>query len=1083
MRNLFYLFISLISISLYSQDWKEMANNNNYNFYEVVDEAESYFEGRDKLKKGSGWKHYKRWAYENEPKFYPSGVRDSIDPYFTSKEFKKFLFNQQKSSTINNSWAELGPYYIEEVTGHYAVGLGRVEAFYVDPVEEDRIFLGSRSGGFWKTTNGGETWTNSTDFLIASGVNTIAVSPFNSQRILINVKNSHNGTTHGIYESLDGGNTWSITNFNPDNLGWGGLGTNSRIHKIMYHPTIEDLVFVGTSEGIYRSVDNFNTFSAAQVENIFNGSGSYDFIEFHPENENIIYLTSKNNYQNIYISFDKGINFLNSGLLTENSSPLKLSISNACGDCVYVASSDGVWKSENFGFSFSMVSNPEITNYGAFAVSDTDINYMLLGDIDTHMSNDGGQTFNQATFWSTGDENYAQDGKYVHADIRGSRSFNGDFWVNTDGFLCKSSDNGITWDIFEGQSIRENYCLGVSQSNNSRSIVGSQDNGTSIKGDTNWIEFYGADGMEGIIHPLNDDWMIGSAQFGGKIRTKDGGYSQHGINPDDFSGDWVTPLFYDPKDQMRIYTASDTLYRSDDFGTSWVALSNPFNNNVTNGAIANNNSNIIALSSNDDLKISYNGGLTFTSISSNLPGQFITDIAFDPNNDNNILVTYGTYFSDNNKVFLTTNSGASWQNITYNLGNMPIRTVVIDNDNDSTIYVGSEIGVYKKGMDSNAWELFNENLPNTTIMELEIVKGSNMLRAATWGRGLWECKLPNKQDYPSIVKTSISNQPTETTPKEGVDQFITSTIISNSDLSNVYVHWSAGLFENGVIQMINQSQNEWVSQDPIPNYPEGSKIYFKVFAETIDNLVTETFAFMYEVKANIYCTPSMNCDVLDGFQLFQLGDIFNESQCEGYGDFMNISTELFQNSTNELTVTTGYGDQYVKVWIDYNDDLEFTNEEIVVDDYILAPGQGPGSYTETINLVIPENALVGPHILRAKTNWAADVPDDPCSITTYGETEDYTVIIIESLMSLNENNLPLAPVIYPNPTDGKVTVDLKGTYKNISVKLNDVLGREIFTKFYNEAQELHFSVNESSGVYFLKIATENKKLVFRLIKN
>ena len=187
----------------------------------------------------------------------------------------------------------------------------------------------------------------------------------------------------------------------------------------MYHPTIEDLVFVGTSEGIYRSVDNFNTFSAAQVENIFNGSGSYDFIEFHPENENIIYLTSKNNYQNIYISFDKGINFLNSGLLTENSSPLKLSISNACGDCVYVASSDGVWKSENFGFSFSMVSNPEITNYGAFAVSDTDINYMLLGDIDTHMSNDGGQTFNQATFWSTGDENYGQDGKYVHADIRG----------------------------------------------------------------------------------------------------------------------------------------------------------------------------------------------------------------------------------------------------------------------------------------------------------------------------------------------------------------------------------------------------------------------------------------------------------------------------------------------------------------------------------------------------------------------------------------------------------------------------------------------------------------------------------------
>ncbi len=200
-----------------------MVNNNSYNFYEVVSEAERYFEGIDKLKKGSGWKHFQRWVNENEPKFYPSGKRDSIDPYFISKEFQKFLSNQQKSLTTNNSWEELGPYYIEEVTGHYAVGLGRVEAFYIDPINDDRIFLGSRSGGFWKTNNGGETWTNSTDFLIASGVNTIAVSPFDPMRVLINVKNSHNDTTHGIYESIDGGETWSITNFNPVNLGWDQL--------------------------------------------------------------------------------------------------------------------------------------------------------------------------------------------------------------------------------------------------------------------------------------------------------------------------------------------------------------------------------------------------------------------------------------------------------------------------------------------------------------------------------------------------------------------------------------------------------------------------------------------------------------------------------------------------------------------------------------------------------------------------------------------------------------------------------------------------------------------------------------------
>ena len=62
---------------------------------------------------------------------------------------------------------------------------------------------------------------------------------------------------------------------------------------------------------------------------------------------------------------------------------------------------------------------------------------MLFGDIDTHMSNDGGQTWNQVTYWATGNENYDTTGQYVHADIRGSRSFNGVFWVNTDGIVSK----------------------------------------------------------------------------------------------------------------------------------------------------------------------------------------------------------------------------------------------------------------------------------------------------------------------------------------------------------------------------------------------------------------------------------------------------------------------------------------------------------------------------------------------------------------------------------------------------------------------------------------------------------------------
>ena len=160
----------------------------------------------------------------------------------------------------------------------------------------------------------------------------------------------------------------------------------------------------------------------------------------------------------------------------------------------------------------------------------------------------------------------------------------------------------------------------MSQSNHYRSIAGSQDNGTSIKNENSWIEFYGADGMEGIIHPLNDNWMIGSLQFGGKRRTKDGGYNQDGVNPDDFSGDWVTPLMYDPNDQMKIYTMTNILYSSDDFGSTWDTLGSTFfSGNIQNAAIAENNSNIIAVSNSNRLKISNDGGLTFSEFSQFLP--------------------------------------------------------------------------------------------------------------------------------------------------------------------------------------------------------------------------------------------------------------------------------------------------------------------------------------------------------------------------------------------------------------------------------------------------------------------------------
>ncbi|MDB9712932.1 GEVED domain-containing protein [Flavobacteriaceae bacterium] len=1088
-----YLLLGIFLFSfniILAQDWKQMMDDPRYNIYEVAEVAEAYFENIDKNKKGSGWKKFQRWLFENEPKFYPSGDRASRDPHYASNAFKDFLKKNPSAqkSIFDDDWEELGPYYIEEVTGHYAVGLGRVESFYIDD-DPNIIYLGSRSGGFWKTTNGGESWSNTTDDLIATGVNSIAVNPNDSNKILINIRNSNNGTTHGIYQSIDAGETWTLTNFNPENLNWGGLGTNDRINLIKYHPTIPELVFIGTSKGLYRSSDNLITWNL--VGQPWDNFGQ---IDFHPTNSSIIYTSKTNNDSNIYLSSDGGITFnasgliegFNNGNIITNNSNIKISISNDCENCIYIGSSDGIWKSSDLGETFELISGSyidEISNYGAFAVSDINSSVILYGDIDTHMSFDEGSNFEKTTFWSQGNSTYDQTGTYVHADLRGAVCINGVFWVNTDGLLCKSEDNGITWEIFEGQSIRENYNLGVSQSNHYRTISGSQDNGTSIKTENSWIEFYGADGMEGIIHPLNDDWMIGSVQFGGKRRTKDGGYTQDGAGNVE-NGAWIAPLFYDANDQMKIYSLGDKVTVSEDFGSTWIDLGTPFGltQSINYATIAENNSNIIAVTRGSQIKLSTDGGLTFSSINSNLPDNYITDVVFDPNNDDVIIVTYGTYNGNNNKVYVSNNQGNTWQNITYNLGYLPVRSVVIDHTANSNIYIGTEIGVYKKAMSNNVWELYSQGLPHMSILELDIVYGSNTLRAATWGRGLWEYSLDGRLDYPSILTTEITNPPTDNSPKVGFDQFVTSVIDYNTDLTDVYLKWSIDepIFDN-IISMSNANDNTWVSDTSIPNQEDGVKVYFKVFAEGNNEDITETYKYMYEVKANIYCTPSMDCSYGDGLQLFQLSTIDNPSECEGYGDFTNLSADLEQGTEYSLTVTTGYGSQYLNVWIDFNDDLEFSQDELIVDGYVIAMDEAAGSFTETINVTIAENASLGSHLMRAKTNWSGPVPADSCVETTYGETEDYMVNIIESSLNINEfihDKIKL----YPNPTSGVFTIDLGNYNKNSDIFIHDLNGRLI--KFLNSSNEsiLNIDIKLTSGLYFVTVLSDKNKSIFKLLK-
>ncbi len=1014
--NIFLLnTLLLVSLTTFSQkEYKLLMDDISVNFYDVCKSANDYFETHEKGK-GSGWKGYQRWKNANEYKYYPSGDRSNIDPFFVKNAYISFTeknsSNQTKSS-FNAGWEELGPFSIDSISGHYSAGLGRIEDHYVDPLNTDVMYLGSRSGGFWRTADAGVNWQVTTDFLFASGVNTIAVSPTNSDSVLINVRNSSNGNSHGLYRSIDGGENWVQSNFNPTNIGFGGLGSNFKIYEARYHPRVADLVFIGTSKGIYRSDDNLVTWTL-----LLNG-GDIEEIQFHPTDNTIIYLYDSyywgTNKNVVMRSIDQGLSYTQSNNVAGNNDnrSVHLSVSTDCDSCLYWGSDNGVWISTDNGINFTFRSN-SAEGCGGFAVNDLDTTKMIYGYVDVDRSSDGGLTWTDATRWSLGNTNGAGSGHqnsfqtstdYVHADLHPAKCVNGVFYIGTDGLFCKSTDNGLSWtNLSQGIGVRENYKLGASQSNHYRSISGSQDNGTSIKHQNTWIEFNGGDGMEGLIHPLNDDWILGSYQFGSRYLSKNGGQSSSGVSPSGQSGSgnggWEAPITYDPNNQMRLYNFSHYIYKSEDFGTSWDSIGAPvtFAGTIGHSAIAENNTDIIIISAGDNIEKSVDAGVTFIDIKNNLPNSNIQDIAFDPNDDNTILVVYASYQNNNQKVYKTINGGNSWTNITNNIGDMPIHSVVIDHSSASNIYLGAEIGVYTMPMNSANWVLYNSSLPNTTIQELEIINGSNTLKAATWGRGMWEYSLVGRNDYPSILKTSITDQPTEELPLENVDQFVTSIVSMENAPTLMYVKWSINspLFTN-TIQMTNTMDSTWLTDTAIPNQTFGTKVYFKVFA-VANGDTTETYKFMYTVKENKHCTSSGTMSYQGNVTLVDFANINNATgKTQPYTDYTDSdSTVVFIGDSYDLTVNLntdgGNYTYYSTVWIDWNQDIVFDPSE----KYEVGSAQNVSDMPTNLSpfsIQVPVNAVLGNTVMRVVCNYNS-YQSNPCANGYDGEVEDYSITV------------------------------------------------------------------------------------------
>ena len=748
-KHIFLVFLTGFSFQLSAQRWIQTLEEGG-SYLQVKKTFEVEWQNKP-YQRSSGYKPFKRFEHFFEQRLYPDYKWPNPMAVWEELEAAKKDKSANKSASTS-TWTPIGPTSWTDGAGWNA-GLGRINVVMVDPNNPNTIYVGAPAGGLWKSTNSGNTWNCLTDDQAVLGVSDMQIDPNNSNIIYLATGDGDGSNTYsvGVLKSTNGGNTWATTGLNFQ------VTQTRRIRRLIMHPSNSNILLAATTNGLYKTTNGGTSWTVVS-------SQSLQDLAFKPNNPSVIYAVN----DKFFKSTNTGNSFteISSGLPPDNQvNRYKIGVSADQPNWVYLVcgkQSDstfkGMYRSTNSGTNFSLQANsPNIFGYSptgsdssgqswydlAIVVDPNDASTMWVGGVNNWKSTDGGVTYTIQTNWT-----YPNSIGYTHADIHYLNIYNGDLYCGSDGGVFVSSDGGDNWtDKSAGLQISQFYRLSTSQTNPNLIIGGTQDNGTNLyTGSNNWKHVVGADGMECIINPINSSIMYAAIQFGSIRKSTNGGNNfSMIINPDQVNdtGGWVTPYVLDPNNSNHIYVGYTELYRSTNSGNSFTQISN-LNSSSTLRIVevCKANSSVIYLGRGQNILRSSNGGISFSSVTGNLPNKTITSIITDPLDEDRVWVSFSGY-TNNQKVYFSSNGGSSWSNLSTGLPNLPANCLLYRDGSVDEIYCGTDVGVYSLTGNSGSWASFGTGLPNVVVDELEITYIVDKLRIATHGRGMWEADLPD----------------------------------------------------------------------------------------------------------------------------------------------------------------------------------------------------------------------------------------------------------------------------------------------------------------------------------------------------
>ena len=677
---------------------------------------------------------------------------------------------------------------------------GRVDDLAVLESNPAVFYVGSATGGLWRTTNNGTTWDvlfDDLDDVVSIGDIAIAPNDANTVWVGSGENNNRQSTSwgNGIYKSTDAGRTWKHM----------GLAASRSIARVIVDPVDHDVVYVaalgsvfgpGRDRGVYKTTDGGLTWTNVLFVN--EDTGATELV-MDPANNKVLYAAT---YQRrratwgfngggpgsaIHKSSDGGRTWtkLTTGIPEGPLGRIGLDVYRANPNIVYArvehAKESGVYRSDDAGQTWKKMSdtNPRPMYFSQIRIDPTnDLRIYVLG-VELHISDDGGKTFiangamhsdHHAMWINPANPNHILDGN--------------------DGGVGISYDKGARWEAFTNMDLGQFYHVTYDMQTPYHVCGGLQDNYTwcgpsQVRSRTGigideWRSIQGGDGFEAQMDPRDGRTVYAESQDGNIVRIDRLTNERKSIRPVAAKGEpplrwnWNTPIVLSAHNPDTLYVGANKVFKSSDRGQTWTLISPDLTENTDRESlslmgvaakditIAKNDGvqsygNLVQLSESprqagvlyagaDDgsVYMTKDDGKNWTNITSKFPGvpknSYVSGLTPSTHDPNTVYATFDNHNNDDygTYVYASADGGNTFRSIGEGIPKgHTISSFVEDPQNPSVVYAGSEFGLFVSRDRGGQWQRFRSGLPTVPIHEIVFHPRDHDMIVATHGRSIW----------------------------------------------------------------------------------------------------------------------------------------------------------------------------------------------------------------------------------------------------------------------------------------------------------------------------------------------------------